>query len=301
MSQDCFDPELLASIGSLSLRAATIADGLLAGSYQSRRLGNSIDFADHKLYSPGDDTRHLDWKLNARTDRYFLKRFHDESNRHFHFLIDSSGSMRFQGGNSRWSKITCASTIAIALAMVCHQRGDAIGWSTFSEQASQWNDATSTPSAPNRMLTQLDALTCENQSNWNEALTLATRRLKRRTCLIILSDMLDHIEDLQQALQPLLFAGHQIFVLQILDSDEIKFPLARVSQCVDLERGDKLSIDPILIRDNYLAAFERHQQELRSTFTSFGKSHQCRIDTLDTSASLSMRLREVFERTGAIR
>ncbi len=297
-SQSYFDPNLIASLSGLRLRAARVADGWISGGYASRRYGSSVEFADHKSYSPGDEARHIDWKLHAKTDRYFVRRFEDESNRQFHFLLDCSGSMRFKGANSPWSKWECAATVLVSLAHVCLAAGDAIGWCFYAEKIIQWAQATRTESALAQLVKTLEMQDPVGVANLPDALLDVAERLTRRTCVIVLSDFMDPIAQLDVAFSRLLFAGHQIFAIQVVDNDEIDFPLSQVGRFIDYEDQSVVVADPALIRGQYQMLINQHVEELHRLFQRLNSSRiQCEKCTLNTSESISPRIIELLEKS----
>ena len=269
-SASYFDPELLAALSPLRLRAARVADGWSAGGFLSRRYGSSVDFADHKAYSSGDDVRHIDWKLNARTDRFYVRRFNAEASRLFHFLLDGSGSMGYRGERSPWSKWDCAATLAASLMTVVLAGGDAAGWSIATDYAgdvqvagaaSQFEPSQS-PQGLDRFTRAVDAYHPARHVDLPKHIRLLASTLTRRTNIVVVSDWLDPTEGLRLAVAEVLFAGHQVLAAQVLDRDEVDFPGGRPAAFVDAEDGSTVLVDPLAAAGAYADAFERHQREL---------------------------------------
>lgn len=284
------------------MRSAYIADGLVAGGYTSKRYGSSIEFADHKQYTPGDETRHIDWKLNARTDRYFVRRFEDESNRHFQFLIDCSGSMAFAGQGSPWSKWQCAATIAFSLATVCLGNGDAAGWGVHNDQDIQWNDPTRMSDALVRFEEVLLSANPHGHSNLIGCLEMSLIRLRRRSCIVILGDLLDEPAVLEPLLNRIVHSGHQAILLQIMDSEELHFNRPSGGKFIDLEDGGSLFVDPIAVRNTYLKLLNAHHQQLSQIADRLNANvGRCKLATIDTSEPLLEKLVIALDQSGVKR
>ena len=266
-SANYFDPELLAALSPLRLRAARVADGWSAGGFLSRRYGSSVDFADHKAYSSGDDVRHIDWKLNARTDRFYVRRFNAESSRLFHFLLDGSGSMGYRGTRSPWSKWDCAATLAASLMTVALSGGDAAGWSIATGDAEVAGAAAQfeplqSPQVLDRFTRAVDSHRPAGRVNLSKHIRLLASTLTRRTNIIVVSDWLDPTDGLRLAVAEVLFAGHQVLAAQVLDRDEVDFPGGSPAAFVDAEDASAVHVDPLAAAAGYADAFERHQREL---------------------------------------
>ncbi len=295
-----FDPDLIARLSGIRLRAAYVADGLVAGGFVSKRYGSSVEFADHKLYTPGDESRHIDWKLHARTDRYFVRRFEDESNRQFHFVLDASGSMKYRGASSPWSKWECASTIASALVTVSLSLGDSVGWTVSNTKSTEWSPATRLQQALvlfNELLQRADL---KGQFDYSSMIQQLVPRLRRKSVVVILSDFMDPLESLESSLNQLLFEGHQLILLQVLDADEVDFPLRDGGRFVDLELQSTLTIDPLLIREQYLKSVEDHLMTLKSVINRLTDIKGiCRLHQVITSREISPVLFSAFEQQRA--
>ncbi len=295
-----FDPKLITQLGPLRLRAAYVADGLVAGGYISKRYGSSTEFADHKQYSPGDETRHIDWKLHARTDRYFVRRFEDESNRNFLFLMDCSGSMSYRSKESSWSKWECAATIASCLATICIANGDAVGWLLRSEHV----DELYMPSRLQHSLVKLNdslaSITPAGRCRLSEAMLSLAESLPKRTCVIVISDLLDPIDAMELSLNRLIFEGHQTILLQVLDHEEIEFTTREGGNFVDLEDGSQLNVDPLLVRERYLESLNAHNAALSNLIVRLNDYHgRCSLHQLDSSQPIAPGLVAAFERTAS--
>ena len=296
-----FDPELIARLSGLRLRAAYVADGLVAGGFVSKRYGSSIEFADHKLYTPGDESKHIDWKLHARTDRYFVRRFEDESNRQFHFVLDASGSMKYRGSSSPWSKWECASTVASALVAVALSQGDSVGWIIANTKSTEWSPSTRLQQALGRLNESLQRVDLKGQFDCSSMIEQLTLQLRRKNVIVILSDFMDSLESLESSLSRLLFEGHQLVLLQVLDVDEIEFSLKDGGRFVDLEVQSTLTIDPLLIREQYLKSVKDHLSMLKSTVSKLSDMKgRCRLHQVVTSCEIGPVLVSAFEqqRTG---
>ncbi len=295
-SQNYFSPELIASLGGLRLRAAHVADGWVAGGYSTKRYGNSVDFADHKSYSPGDDSRYIDWKLHARSDRYTVRRFQDESNRHFQFLIDSSASMSFRGSDAVWSKWQCACTIAVALATICLKGGDAVGGCRYQEILQDWFDASRSNQAMIQLIQSLESRPTSGVARLSKVLDETAIRLSRRTCLVVLSDIIDPVVDLELPMARLIEAGHQILFVRIVDREEEQPKSSEVRLFVDLETKAEVVFDPLTDCKSYMDAFKSHANEFKTIVERFGGPQKnCKVLSVITQDPIAPQLFRILD------
>lgn len=246
-------------IAPLELRARVVADGVLAGGHRSKRFGSSSEFAEHKLYAPGDDLRRLDWRAFARLDRYFVRRHLDETTIEVALVVDTSGSMAYAGGaRGRYStsKLEAAKTWAAALAWLAVHHGDAVGVSLFA-------GAERVQLAPRARRDQLgvvlDALAAVQPSGSTalaETLEAVAERLTRRALVVVISDLFDcGADEGLRALEPLGVLrrmGCDALILHTLDRDELELPFDGVVRFEDLEGDRVVQVEAPLVRDSYL-------------------------------------------------
>lgn len=258
-----FDPETLAGIRPLGLRARTLVEGLVAGHHRSPLHGHSIEFAQHRDYVPGDDLRQVDWKVYARSDRYYLKQYEDETNLNCYFLLDQSESMTYQGQNSPLSKMEYAQLIACSLAYLVISQQDCAGLVTFSESVDDWLIPSGAAGQLDDMIRLMEKVSGSKRTSLARVLEEVVSRIARPSIIVLLSDLLDEVDSLIHALKILRSAGHDLILVHVLDPDEVDFPFEQRSRFEGLEGVGTLTTDPLLIAGAYRKAMATFRQTLR--------------------------------------
>lgn len=259
-----FDPPTLAKLQSLSLRAQHVVEGYVTGSHRSPSHGFSIEFAEHREYSPGDDLRYVDWKVFGRTDKFYLKQFEDETNLICHMVLDISESMRYQGPNSPWSKLDHASTAAASLAWLILQQQDAVGLSTFDEEVRSFIRPGSNPSHLQQLLHTMEVAEPQKKTSTGRVLHELADRFGRRGIVIIFSDLFDNLEQILLGIKHLRHRRHDVIVVHTLDAAELDFPFRRPTLFQGLESLSELLTDPRSVRQGYLKHFNQFLQNVES-------------------------------------
>ncbi|MES1171925.1 MAG: DUF58 domain-containing protein, partial [Bacteroidota bacterium] len=208
------DPVELAKLASLSVRARVVVEGAFAGLHHNRHTGSSIEFAEHKEYAPGDDTRHIDWKAVARVDRYYIKRFEDETEMRTYLLLDVSASMGY--GRRGVSKLEYGRTLTAALAYLLGQQGDPAGLLLFDEGVRHYLPPRTRPGHVRDMLALLEAAFAAGRTGADRALAQVGELAERRSLILLLTDLLDAPEDLSGRLRQLRVRGHDVVVFHLL-------------------------------------------------------------------------------------
>jgi len=239
-------------------------EGLLSGLHRSPFRGFSIEFAEHREYVPGDDLRHIDWKAVARTDKFYLKQFEDETSLICYIIVDASESMSFRGPESSWSKFEFAQCLAASLAWLVLQQQDSVALATFSDKIEEVVSPSGQAAQLQNVVTVLESATPRSKTQSGPALSHLAERFNRRGIVFILSDMFDDLEKSLAGLQRLRAQRHQIAVLQILDPAEIEFPYDRSMLFRGLEGQGSHRADSRTIRNAYLAELARFQRRLES-------------------------------------
>lgn len=242
-------------IASLELRARTVAEGVLVGSHRSRRFGSSTEFAEHKVYAPGDELKHLDWKAYARMDRYFVRRYEEEANLDVSIVVDASGSMGYAGGARgayHHSKLDYACTLAAALAFLASRRSDGVGLSLFAGGERGVLPPRARKDRTVELFRMLEQVTAEGTTDVVSALESVARRLTRNALVVLVTDLLDVGEDALAPLAILRRRGADVLVLHVLDPDELHFPFDGVVRFVDMEGDREVQVDAPGVRDAYL-------------------------------------------------
>ncbi|MCI0639954.1 MAG: DUF58 domain-containing protein [Gemmataceae bacterium] len=274
-----FDPSALARFGRLALVARTVVEGFLSGVHKSPYKGFSVEFAEHRQYYPGDEIRHIDWRVFGKTDRYYIKEYEEETNLQAHLLVDASGSMGYRsqasprpyGGEgsgvrgSAPSKFEYAQFVAASLAYLMLHQLDAVGLVLHDHRLRHFLRPHSSSKHLLRVLSALEA----TQSGGETALAPLWHNLagqiRRRGMIIILSDCFDEIDPLLYALRHLRHRGHEILLFHVLAPEEIEFPFSQWTQFRNLENvGEKQLVDPRQLRQEYRKNFAAFRDKLQT-------------------------------------
>jgi uncharacterized protein (DUF58 family) len=249
-----FDPQAIAQLRTLELRARWIVDGYLSGRHRSPLHGFSNEFAQHREYTPGDDWRHVDWKVFGRTDKYYLKQYQDESNLICYLLVDFSPSMAYRSSGTPFSKLDYARSFAASLAWLLLMRRDAVGLVLFDDRIRSWLTPASTPSALPQMLATMEQTESRNESQIRDVLYEVARRLSKKVVVIVLSDFFEDANEVILGLRHLRHDRHDTNAVQILDPAEIEFPFDRTTLFQGLEGNDSLLADAAAMGEAYRKA-----------------------------------------------
>lgn len=253
------DPQDIARLESMSVRARVIVEGAFAGLHQNPHAGASIEFAEHKEYAPGDDIRRIDWKAVGRVDRYYLKRFEDETEMRTFLVLDASASMGY--GRRGPSKLAYGSYLAAALAYLLAQQGDPAGLLVFDDRTRQYLPPRTRGGHIRDLLIALEAVTPAGRTEPGRALAHVAEMADRRSLIVLFTDLLDAPADLADRLRQVRSRGNDVVVFQILDPDEVELPYDEVTAFEAMEPDDarRLLVDP---RD-LAASFRRESLALR--------------------------------------
>ncbi len=268
------DPAVAASVGSLELVARFIVEGFLIGLHRSPYHGFSAEFASYREYSPGDDLRHLDWKVFGRTDRFYLKQFEENTNLACWLLLDCSGSMKVggtgkvggaaKGGPERVSKFTYARQLAAGLAYLMLKQQDAVGMLAFADGPVASVNAHARSVQLGNVLTQLSRLEPEHGTDVARGLAALPDKLTRRGLVIFISDCLAEPEEITNAMRLFRARGHEVLVFHVLSPEERDFPFSELTEFVDAETEERLLTHPSDLKAAYLEALGEHVAKLRT-------------------------------------
>lgn len=234
------DPEILSRISSLELLARTVVEGFVSGLHRSPYRGFSVEFMEYRQYTPGDDPKHLDWKLYARTDKLFVKEFEDETNTTCHLLLDTSHSMGYASG--KMSKLEYASYLTATLAYFMIRQRDSVGLCLFDDKISKLIPPRSTTGHLHSILTTLENTEAGAMTSMGKPFHEMAEALKRRGIIIIITDCLDDIEAIINGLKHLIFRGNDVILFHILDPSEDTFGFKDVVELEDMETGEKMLV-----------------------------------------------------------
>ncbi|MEQ1870790.1 MAG: DUF58 domain-containing protein [Vicinamibacterales bacterium] len=258
------DPAVLARLGTLELKARTVVEGLLTGLHRSPYKGFSVEFAEYRQYMPGDDLSTVDWKVYARTDRHYIKKFEEETNLDCHVMLDISASMGYVGRGI--SKLEYGQYLAASLAYLMNRQRDAAGLITFDERIVTMLSASARSGHLGALLVTLDRVRLGHATNVSKPLHQLADSLSKRGLVVMISDLLDDPESVVKGLRHFRFRGTDVVVFHVMDPDEIEFPFERVTRFEDLESHEEVLAVPALVRAHYRqgidALMERYKREL---------------------------------------
>jgi uncharacterized protein (DUF58 family) len=245
------DPQTLARLEGLELRARRIVEGYVAGLHRSPYQGFSNEFAEHREYAPGDDLRYVDWKVFGKTDRFYLKQFEEETNLICYLLLDTSESMQYQGPGAPLSKLAYGQCAAAALAyLVLHQR-DAVGLVTFDQEIRQLVRPSSSPTQLKQLLHVMEQATAARKTRTGPIFHDLAERLSRRGIVVIISDLFDDVDAMLAGLKHFRHRRHDVIIFHVLDPVEIDFPFQQVTMFKGLESLGDVVTEPRSLRAAY--------------------------------------------------
>jgi uncharacterized protein (DUF58 family) len=262
------DPQTLMRIKSLQVRAKVAVEGYIKGIHRSPFHGFSVEFSEYREYSPGDDPRYLDWRLFARSDRYYVKRFEDETNLRCHVVVDTSRSMAYRSGS--YSKSDYARTAAATIAYFLTMQRDAVGLLLFEDRITDYLPARYRPGHLRRLMAALDREPTGRATDLAQPLEEIAATVRKRGLIILISDLLAPIDSLQTRLGYLRSRGHDVVVLRVLDPAEVDFPFTSPAMFQDVESGRELYIDPATARPEYQRRFAAHAAAIERACVDLG-------------------------------
>ena len=265
------DPKSLMRIRNLELRARSVVEGFSKGLHRSPRHGFSAEFAEYRSYVTGDDIRYLDWKVLARRDRCFIRKFREETNLRCHVLLDLSRSMDY--GSLTYTKLEYARTLAATLAVFLHQQGDEIGLLTYDEVPRDYLPPRHRSGHLHAVLAALGRPALGKSAALHSPVEAILSRGRMRGLMFVISDFLTPLEELKAPLASLAACGHDVTLFQTLDPAEIYFTFDASVNFEDLESGRVLPADPGRVRESYLKKFNTHQQGLKALCDPLGIIH----------------------------
>ncbi|NCG12673.1 MAG: DUF58 domain-containing protein [Planctomycetia bacterium] len=289
-AQRLLDPATLARISGLIVRARMIVEGSITGLHRSPFHGSSVEFAEHREYVPGDDIRHIDWKVLGRSDRFYIKQFEEETNLRVQLVMDASESMNY--GSGAMTKLEYARTLAAALAYLILGQQDAVGALVFDDKIRADAPISQSRSHLQDLVSVLSQESGKDTTDIGEVLGRVSDRLKRRCLIVLMTDLFDEPEGILHGLRRLRHAGHDVLVLHVMDPDELEFPFTRMTMFEGLEGMQDQLADPEAVREAYLAEVREFTRTIRRDFRNSGIQYQL----ADCSRSFDQVLREALVR-----
>lgn len=266
------DPQALMRIKSLQMRARVAVEGFLKGLHRSPYHGFSVEFSEYREYSPGDDPRYLDWRLFARSDRYYVKRFEDETNLRCTLVLDMSRSMGYRSGE--YGKGEYARTLAATIAYFLNIQRDAVGLITFEDRVTEYIPPRHRPGHLRRLMAVLEREPQGRATDLAGPLEQIAATVRKRGLIVLISDLLAPTDLLRTRLGYLRSRGHDVVVLRVLDPAEVAFAFETPAMFLDVESGRELYIDPAEARAEYLRRFSEHAAEVARACVDLGVEYE---------------------------
>lgn len=251
MSSKFFDPDGLSKLGNLELIARQVVEGFLTGRHRSPYHGFSVEYLDHRPYTPGDEIRALDWKILAKTDKYHVKLFEDETNLRAYILLDCSRSMDFKQGG-KVTKLQWGSYLAAALTHILLRQNDAVGLVLFDNSVRTYLPPKARPTQFRRVLEILEPEAATSDTDVGKVLNEVAERIKRRGLVILISDLIDDVDKIAHGLGHFRHDRHEVLVFHVLDDAELNFPYDRLTRFKDMEGAGRVVANAKSLRNRYL-------------------------------------------------
>ncbi|MBT3664283.1 DUF58 domain-containing protein [bacterium] len=281
---------MVAMLNSISMKAKLVVEGYIIGQHRSPYHGFSVEFSEHRSYEPGDEVKHIDWKLYGKTNRLYVKRYEEETNLRAHLILDTSKSMSYT--SNKVSKLDYGSYLLAALSYLMISQQDAAGVVLFDEKIRSFIPPKSTPSHLNTLLNVLDAPKPGNDTKIESVLHQMAERINKRGLVIIISDLLDEPKNILKGLKHFRHKKQEVILFHILDRNELEFEFENRTKFVDMESGEEITTDPWHIKNDYKNLILDIQKYY---------SRNCRLNKIDyvplyTDDSLDKGLSEYFNK-----
>jgi uncharacterized protein (DUF58 family) len=271
------DPEIVSKLKGMELRARMVVEGFISGLHKSPYHGFSVEFAEHRQYMPGDNIRDIDWKVYAKSDRFYIKQYEEETNLKGYLLLDCSKSMAYASAD-RISKLEYGAMLSGALGYLMLRQRDAVGLVTFDEKMRRYIPPRSKSGHLHLLLNEIAAQTPSDATDIAATLHEMAERIKRRGLVILISDLLDDPEKIISGLKHFRYNNHEVIVFHTLDPREIDFDFGKDAIFEDMESGDTLSTSPHQIRADYAQAVKEYSEKIALACRQSGVDYHL-IDT----------------------
>ncbi|UCE60294.1 MAG: DUF58 domain-containing protein [Phycisphaerales bacterium] len=296
---DYLDPKVLAKISSLELRARLIVEGLLSGMHHSPHRGLSVEFADHRAYTQGDDLKHVDWKLFGKTDKYYIKEYEQETNLELLLVVDCSESMAYRSSREGMTKHAYATSLAAAISYLTLQQRDSVGLALFDQRVTQFLKPSNRAHQWKTLVQELAGRVGPGKTSVGQVLGELCERLVRPTLVIVISDLFDDDQVVLRGLRQMRYRHHELIVWNVWDEAELTFPFSDWTRFEGLESAGRLLTEPGSLRARYLEEVGRFQSALRQgcgqmqvDYTVFGTAQPLDVVLAGYLATRSGRLRQ---------
>ena len=303
-SKNYLDPKVLDKISRLDVRARLVVEGFITGMHKSPYHGFAVEFATHREYVPGDEIKHIDWKVWSRTDRLYIKEYEEETNLKCTIILDCSKSMRYgEHANDGMSKFDYGSTAAACLAYLLQQQQDAVGLVTFDNDIRLRLPASSHPSHLKLLVHELEQTEPDNRTDVGDVFPQLAEQIGKRGLVVLISDLFVDIDTLTQSLLQFRHRRHEVVLFHVMHEDELTFPFQDNTKFKGLEIDAELLTEPRALRRSYLEAVERFETKVRKACATAGIDY-CKMstaDSLDAALTAYLALRSKTQRAGTRR
>ena len=275
------DAKTLDKIKRLDVRARLVVEGFITGQHRSPYNGFAIEFAAHREYAPGDDLRHIDWKVWSKTDRLYIKEYEEETNLKCHWIVDCSKSMRY-GEKDGWSKFDYAATAAASVGYMMQQQQDAVGMVLFSDKIDKNFKSSSHPSHLKMLFHELEQVEPDNTTDIADPFLALASQIRQRGLVVLFSDLFIDPEELGKSLQQFRLRRHEVVVFHVMHHDELEFPFQENTLFRGIEVEAELHTEPRALRKSYMEAVDQYMTKVKKVCAAAGIDHVL----LDTSKPL---------------
>ncbi len=296
MANTYLDPKILAKISRLDLKAKYVVEGFISGMHKSPYKGFSVEFAQHRGYVPGDDLKHLDWRVYGKNERLYIKQYEAETNLVTTILMDASNSMAYLSPNAKGAsaKLAYAKLVVASLSYLVLGQSDAVAVGIFDEEIRDFVPRSTRKVHINRICASLDKIEPQNRTGVGRIMHTIAERVKRRGIIVVVSDLFDKIDDVLSGIQHLRHDGHEVVLLHLLDRDELTFPFEGMVQFKGLEVANQVLCHPRMVKKAYLEELHKFLTTVKGACTRNGVDYvQISTDTpVDVALAAYLTSRE---------
>lgn len=285
------DPSIIAKLKTLEIKARTVVEGFMVGHHKSPYHGFSVEFSQHRPYMQGDPISNLDWKVFAKSERYFIKQYEEETNLYANIILDSSRSMDYKN-KSEITKFEYAKILAASFAYLLLKQQDAVGLSLYSDELKSYIRPKSKRTHLKQILTELENFKAGSMTKTSQSINKIAENIKSRGLIIVISDFLDNAEDILASLKRFYYKKNEVIVFQVLDPTEKTFNFSNDSIFVDMETNEELNTQPIQIRKAYIEAMNEHLFKLKSGCEKYGFDY----NLIDTTMKFDAAMMSFFKK-----
>lgn len=289
--REILSPSVIAKLKTLEIKARTVVEGFMVGYHKSPYHGFSVEFSQHRPYMQGDSIRDLDWKVFAKSERYYIKQYEEETNLYAHIILDSSKSMDYKH-DSEITKYEYAKILAASFAHLLLKQQDAVGLAIYSDELKSYLRPKSKRTYLRQILTEIEKSKPNSSTKTSHSINAITENIKTRGLVIIISDFLDDADEVLSSLKKFYYKKNEVIVFHILDPIEKTFGFDKDSIFIDMESREELSSQPVQIQKAYIEAMDEYLHKLKSGCEKYGFDY----NLIDTTSSFDSALMSFFKK-----